>query len=247
MPGKLPCPIGCRCPKHPEGNLSPEEKAQRARERARERYLAKRDEIIAYNSERNKRPDVKARRRQQALGWSRTYREKNRGALNAKARAVYDPVAESHKSRKWKFGLSPEETRRLFDAQGGRCYLGGEPLDLDAPRGCYVDHAHWCCPGNNSCGECVRGLTCNNCNVGAGGFGDDPARMRRAADAMEAADAAVRARLTDKPVQAELFDINRAPRRQKDSALWLFPRRQAMTSPDGILAVPWPRSGPRRT
>lgn len=204
MPGKIPCPPGCTCRRHPEGNLSPEEKAERARQRARDRYAAKREEIIAHTAEYNKRPEVRERRRGQALAWSRTYREKNREEINARARASYDRTQESARNRRYKFGLSPEETRRLFDEQGGRCYLGGEPIDLDAPHGYYVDHAHWCCPGTKACGRCVRGLTCRNCNSGAGGFGDDPSRMRRAADAMEAADEAVRARLNRGSAEAEL-------------------------------------------
>lgn len=218
MPGKIPCPIGCTCRHHPEGNLSPEEKAQRARERARDRYLANRETIIAYQAERQQQPEVKVRRRRQGVTWSRTYREKNREAINAKARAAYDPALTSARNRAFKFGLSPEETQRRFDEQGGRCYLGGEPIDLDAPRGYYVDHAHWCCPGRNTCGKCVRGLTCNNCNVGAGGFGDDPDRMRRAADAMDAADEAIRTARVSKPVQARLFDISEAASRREESA-----------------------------
>lgn len=37
-----------------------------------------------------------------------------------------------------------------------------------------VDHDHRCCPGVTSCGECVRGLLCSNCNCAAGLVQDDP-------------------------------------------------------------------------
>jgi Recombination endonuclease VII len=216
MPGKTPCPIGCRCGHHPEGNVSPEEKAQRARERARENYLANREQKIAAATEYAKGHREERRTRARERGYSRKYYAKNRQAITAKQRAAYDPALTSVRNRTHKFGLSPEETQRLFDEQGGRCYLGGEPIDLDAPRGYYVDHAHWCCPGRKTCGKCVRGLTCNNCNHGAGGFGDEPARLRRAADAIEAADAEVAARINTKPVQGELpIDIKRAARRQE--------------------------------
>lgn len=41
-----------------------------------------------------------------------------------------------------------------------------------------VDHDHSCCPGGASCGECVRGLLCSNCNIAAGMLRDDPDTAR---------------------------------------------------------------------
>lgn len=32
-------------------------------------------------------------------------------------------------------------------------------------RAAMVDHDHDCCPGGWSCGRCVRGLICSECNV----------------------------------------------------------------------------------
>ncbi len=47
----------------------------------------------------------------------------------------------------------------------------------------YVDHDHACCPEDaTSCGRCVRGLLCQQCNTGVGMFGDDSGRIRAAAD-----------------------------------------------------------------
>lgn len=48
-----------------------------------------------------------------------------------------------------------------------------------------VDHDHQCCPGQRSCGKCVRGFLCRPCNVGIGMFGDDPARLIAAAEYIE--------------------------------------------------------------
>jgi hypothetical protein len=36
-----------------------------------------------------------------------------------------------------------------------------------------VDHDHNCCPGTFSCGHCIRGLICNNCNLTLGLMRDD--------------------------------------------------------------------------
>jgi len=45
-----------------------------------------------------------------------------------------------------------------------------------------IDHDHSCCPGEKSCGKCVRGTLCGSCNLGLGAFKDDPARIVRAAE-----------------------------------------------------------------
>ena len=55
-----------------------------------------------------------------------------------------------------------------------------------------VDHDHSCCPGSKTCGKCLRGLACQKCNQGIGQFGDDPDRMRRVADNLEAANCRLR-------------------------------------------------------
>lgn len=31
-----------------------------------------------------------------------------------------------------------------------------------------IDHDHRCCPGDVSCGKCVRGIVCSRCNTGIG-------------------------------------------------------------------------------
>lgn len=69
----------------------------------------------------------------------------------------------------------------MLELQNFACGACEEPFDMDDagsggrrmgnyPR---VDHDHRCCPGNRSCGKCVRGLLCYGCNVAAGLLGDD--------------------------------------------------------------------------
>ena len=43
-----------------------------------------------------------------------------------------------------------------------------------------IDHDHSCCPGKRTCGKCVRGVLCHQCNVGIGLLGDSPARLGQA-------------------------------------------------------------------
>lgn len=75
----------------------------------------------------------------------------------------------------------------MWDEQEGCCYLCGNPLDLDLPRGVNVDHDHLCCPKGKSCRDCRRGLACTRCNTLIGLAGDDPDLLRRIAGALEAA------------------------------------------------------------
>lgn len=89
---------------------------------------------------------------------------------------------------KHRFGLTLAQWDQMLIAQSGRCYLCGDPLVSRVD----IDHAHTCCPGIKSCGKCIRGLACQQCNQGIGQFQDDPDRMRRAADNLEAANRRLR-------------------------------------------------------
>lgn len=83
----------------------------------------------------------------------------------------------------------------LWEAQEGRCYLCGDPLDPDGYRTIHLDHDHACCPKGRSCAKCRRGLACKPCNVLIGHAKDDPDRLRRIADNLECANAGVRERM----------------------------------------------------
>jgi len=77
------------------------------------------------------------------------------------------------------YGMTHAEYDVLLERQGGVCRICGV-----APSGkrLAVDHDHDCCPGEKSCGNCVRSLLCQRCNQGLGFFGHDVARLREAAD-----------------------------------------------------------------
>ena len=70
-----------------------------------------------------------------------------------------------------KYGITLEDYEVMLENQNHTCKICG----TDAPRGVgawKVDHCHT--TGN------VRGLLCNNCNVGLGLFKDDPAVLASA-------------------------------------------------------------------
>lgn len=77
-----------------------------------------------------------------------------------------------------RYGLAPGEYDRRMKEQDGRCAicraLNPHGYELS------VDHNKRCCPDHRSCGKCVRGLLCQNCNAAIGMLGDDPVRLARA-------------------------------------------------------------------
>lgn len=77
---------------------------------------------------------------------------------------------------KYRYNLTEKRYYEFFEAQGGVCALCGRPERMTR-RGkvirLSIDHDHLCCPGNKSCGKCVRGLLCNRCNKHLGYWGED--------------------------------------------------------------------------
>ena len=71
------------------------------------------------------------------------------------------------------YGIDSAEYATMLELQGGECRVCGAP-DLVGGKHLAVDHCH-------KTGE-VRGLLCDQCNVGLGKFLDDPALLRAALD-----------------------------------------------------------------
>ena len=61
-----------------------------------------------------------------------------------------------------KYRLRPDDVARLLEAQHGCCAMCGRLFGDDRPW--QPDHDHKCCPGDISCGACIRGLLCGHCN-----------------------------------------------------------------------------------
>ena len=84
-----------------------------------------------------------------------------------KARQYYEANKDLYaaKARRWRYG---DQIERLWAEQEGRCANTACRKQLGSgKRGFHVDHDQRCCPsrGNTpTCGRCVRGLLCADCN-----------------------------------------------------------------------------------
>jgi hypothetical protein len=109
-------------------------------------------------------PEVRARRRQQTKKWHVKNRKEN---------------PESYRASKYKsnYGLTIEQYDTMFVAQNGCCAICKNPPNHKWHKHLHVDHDHLT--------DQVRQLLCHGCNTGMGGFKDDPALLRVAADYIE--------------------------------------------------------------
>lgn len=96
--------------------------------------------------------------------------------------------------RIYKYKLSYEDVMEILEEQEFSCKSCGDVLDLDTWHAWCVDHDHSCCPGEYTCGTCVRGILCSSCNKGLGCFKDDLARLRAAVEYLEQYQLAARSR-----------------------------------------------------
>lgn len=62
------------------------------------------------------------------------------------------------------YRLRPEDLARMLEEQGFKCLICPKEFDLSKRGSFQIDHDHSCCPGKTSCGYCVRGLLCPQCN-----------------------------------------------------------------------------------
>jgi hypothetical protein len=111
------------------------------------------------------------------VGRAKAWELANREYARAQRRELYQRnkgrLREAHRRNRLrnKFGITPEDYDRMLASQGGGCAICGTTV----PRGqgrFHVDHDH-------ATGR-VRGLLCNNHNVGLGAFDDSIANLQAA-------------------------------------------------------------------
>lgn len=87
---------------------------------------------------------------------------------------------------RWRFSLTPEQVFLFWRRENRVCSNAA----CGSSENLHMDHDHACCPpgkvfevkSRKSCGDCVRGWLCRNCNVALGLLHGSPSRIRGLAD-----------------------------------------------------------------
>ena len=124
-----------------------------------------------HEENREKERNAQALRRANNLEKSREYDREW-----ARTNRAANPEKEHAFKIKQKYGLTSNQYDSILRAQSGTCAICLKPCLTG--RRLAVDHDHSCCPGETSCGKCIRGLLSASCNFFVGRLEKDPARLQ---------------------------------------------------------------------
>ena len=85
----------------------------------------------------------------------------------AKAKRNRKPAFQRH-------GLTVDQYQAMIDFNGAMCSI------CQVAMATVIDHDHECCPKDKSCGKCVRGILCKQCNWMLGNANDKVETLERA-------------------------------------------------------------------
>lgn len=161
----------------------PEERKAALREYRRAYYKAHKEQ---FSKHRDKYRESEAHREKERAYGRERYKE-NREKICAYAREwrKKNPDKQFAKVLFTKYKMTPDQYRQMETAQDNLCAICRKPEEVvrdGKPQRLGVDHDHACCPGDKSCGKCVRGLLCSACNFAIGAFKDDLGRVMLAMD-----------------------------------------------------------------
>lgn len=83
-----------------------------------------------------------------------------------------------------KYSITLQQYDDMLSDQGGKC-LGCRISQAEYGKNFCVDHDHSCCPGDTSCGKCIRGLLCPGCNFAISHAKDNPQILRNLASYLD--------------------------------------------------------------
>lgn len=93
----------------------------------------------------------------------------------AAERRLLNPDKHRISVRNSKYNITNEIYDSLLNKQDNKCAICHKEFsNISKFHKPWVDHDHKCCPLGRSCGKCIRGLLCANCNKFLGHINDDP-------------------------------------------------------------------------
>ena len=110
-----------------------------------------------YDSQRRKKPEVKSKAREEH------YKEH----LYRQYKLRIEDLAALVAKQDWKCGVCEKGLDDVYDFTITKHNL-------------VVDHDHACCPGGKSCGKCIRGILCRDCNLMLGHSRDNIKTLKKA-------------------------------------------------------------------
>lgn len=101
--------------------------------------------------------------------------------LQAQKDREKNPRSYERRKKEWlkyNYNMTPEDYDKLLSSQNGVCAICQKICK--SGKGLAIDHNHSCCPSGKSCGKCIRGLLCSNCNRALGMFQESIDILNRA-------------------------------------------------------------------
>ena len=68
--------------------------------------------------------------------------------------------------------LTEEQYNKMLNLYNGKCHSCKDRAATN------IDHDHSCCSGQRSCGKCVRGILCSQCNTALGLLQDNRQKIK---------------------------------------------------------------------
>lgn len=96
--------------------------------------------------------------------------EENRRKQEKRRHDPYTRRKEHDYRLRYDYNLTLETYEKILEEQNYVCEICGK---TDPNYNLHVDHNHQCCPYDRSCGNCIRGLICGNCNKALGLIGEN--------------------------------------------------------------------------
>ena len=102
----------------------------------------------------------------------------------------YSRISRYKSHLKNRYSLTLENLVSTYESQGGGCAICNKSLPHPADENgdkwqTNIDHDHTCCPTETSCGECIRGMLCRDCNLMLGHAKDNLSTLKKAVEYLE--------------------------------------------------------------